>query len=144
MMQVDPRKNPKQKIYSVPFSVYIYLYQHRPRGQPAGFVGPGMKEHVLYQQSMPWGVYANSSSRAIMTWVHCTLYDCNHQPQLYAPQLFLLRNRLVAHIDTGNEANTTRSSVAFQMLYPTGYGAIWKGFRTAECITGHSPTCPAV
>jgi hypothetical protein len=78
--------------------------------------------------------------RVIKTWLHCTIFDHQNAPRTCRPN----GRRLVAHVDTGNQAHTLISKEMFEMLYPGGQGAVRNGFQMVQGATGVCKLCPVV
>ena len=76
----------------------------------------------------------------IKTWLNCIIFDHQNAARSSGPD----GSRLVAHIDTGNQAHTAISKATFEMLYPGGKGATYKGIQTIQGVTGASKRCQVV
>ena len=80
--------------------------------------------------------------KRIKTWVYCQFMDHSGSLKSFKTLTGGLRTRFVAHVDTGNQANTLISQHLFDMLYPGGQGSVRKGHQTIVGATGHSQTLP--
>jgi hypothetical protein len=65
--------------------------------------------------------------------MHCKIYDSSNNPRAH-----LGSRRFIAHVDTGNLANTVISKAAFDALFPGGRGAVFKGLQCIRGVTGHT------
>jgi hypothetical protein len=69
------------------------------------------KQHRMHMASSTPPPHHAQAYGIIQTWKYCKIYDsCN------VPRSFLGSRRFVAHVDTGNRANTAISKAAFQAL----------------------------
>ena len=99
--------------------------------------GPGSAHAHQWQHPPP--VFR----RTIPTWTYCKLYDSNHAPRSSFGGKYFSR-RFVAHVDTGNRAQTVISKAAFQFLFPGGKEAKHKGSQWIVGITGAMECLPLV
>ena len=97
------------------------------------------KQHRMHMASSTPPPHHAQAYGIIQTWKYCKIYDsCN------VPRSFLGSRRFVAHVDTGNRANTAISKAAFQALFPGGRGAVCKGSQWVQGATGTCEYQPVV